>query len=82
MSATMTARYAATESAHAQIHLFLERCHARGIRLRDDTGLLPEDLTPLQISALIDDYLGIDRAQLDLERAAQLQPGAECACGE
>jgi hypothetical protein len=80
MSAPMTIRYAATEPSRAQMHEFVEAIRTAGFKIIDDSGLLPEELTPNQISALIDRQFGIDREQLNAERAAQLQPGAECAC--
>jgi len=44
--------------------------------------LIPQELTVNEVSVLLDEQQGINRAQLDAERSAQLQPGAECACGE
>lgn len=78
----MTIRYTRTEDARSLIHKFVEAIRRDGIRIVDSSGLLPEELTPLQISNLIDRHFGIDRARLDAERAATREPGAECACGE
>ncbi len=80
MSAPMTSRYNATLAARDEVHKFVEAIRRDGIKIVDDSGLFPRELTPLEISQAIDRQFGIDRAQLHAEREAALQPGAECAC--
>jgi hypothetical protein len=78
----MTQRYASHEPAREIIHSFVEFARMKGTHFVATGGLFPEELTVKQISELIDEQHGIDRTQLHAERCAQLQPGAECACGE
>jgi hypothetical protein len=77
-----TQRYLSTSDARGAIHAFVEFARTKDIQLVANGGLFPVELTVAETSALIDQQQGIDRAQLNAERASQLQPGAECACGE
>lgn len=80
MSAQMTQLYQATLAARDQIHGLIEAARSKGVTLVDGTGLLPQELTVLQVSQLIDEYFGIDRGQLDAERQAALEAAGECPC--
>ena len=82
MIGPMTQRYLSTSDARGAVHAFVEFARAQGIHLCDSRALIQQELTVNEVSVLIDEQQGIDREQLDAERAAQLQPGAECACGE
>lgn len=78
----ITTRYVAAEPARGAVHAFVEFARPHGIKLIDETGLIPQELSVLQVSQLIDQWQDIDRDQLNAERQAALQLGAECACGE
>ncbi|MDD2763456.1 MAG: hypothetical protein PHE83_05720 [Opitutaceae bacterium] len=80
---TMSFRYASTAHDRGEILIFLHAAQGAGYRLcREDPLLGTWTPTPDDIEGLLDAHFGIDRAALNAERAAQLQPGAECACGE
>lgn len=76
----MTTRYVASEPARGAVHAFIEFARPRGIKLVDETGLIPQELSVLQVSQQIDRWQDVDREQLNAERQAALQPGAACAC--
>jgi hypothetical protein len=77
-----TQRYMACADARGAIHAFVEFARTKDIQLVSNGGLFPQKLTVAETSALIDAQQGIDRAQLNSERAATRELGAECACGE
>lgn len=82
MSAAMLQRHAAAEPARAAVHEFIEFARTKGIKLVDDSGLVPVEQTVAQVSALIDQQHGIDRAQLAAEHAEQFRSAAACPCGD
>lgn len=70
----------ATAERRCAIRDFLADASAAGLILVERDALIPQPITPAQELALIDRHFGIDRTVLNAERAAQLNPGAECAC--
>ena len=82
MIGPMTQRYLSSSDARGAVHAFVEFARTKGVKLFNPSELIPQELTVNEVSVLLDEQQGINRAQLDAERSAQLQPGAECACGE
>ena len=78
----MMHRAAATADTREAIRGFLAAAADQGFILVERGALIPTPITPADELALIDRHFAIDRAQLQAERAAQLTPGAECACGD
>jgi hypothetical protein len=79
-AAPMTQRLAATLPQRLAVRDFLAFAATRGALLTDQSALIPQAMTRAEQEAMLDAHYGIDRAQLAAERAAQLTPGAECAC--
>jgi hypothetical protein len=78
----MLEHFAEIEPARVAVFDLVLFARGKGVQVMDTSGLIPVELTVLQLSQLMDELHGIDREQLAAEHAAQLQPGAECACGE
>lgn len=79
-AAPMTQRLAAAQPLRAAVEAFLAYAAAHGHLLTDQSALIPQAMTRAEQEAMLDAHFGIDRAALNAERAAQLTPGAECAC--
>jgi len=78
----MIHRANATADTREAIRGFLATAAEAGYILIERGALIPQAITPDEELALVDRHFGIDRAQLNAERAAILTPGAECACGD
>ncbi len=72
--------YADTLAQRSQILAFLTAAGAAGAVLVEKGSLLPTEIPPAQLTVILDQHLGVDRAALNAERAAELTPGGHCAC--
>ena len=81
MNGPMTQRLIAGELERKSLAMFLASLEAQDLKIcsRDELFRTWEPITRTH-QDLIDRHQEIDREQLAAERAAQLQPGADCAC--
>jgi hypothetical protein len=78
----MIQRADATREHRMAIRNFLASAARSGFILVERDAVIPQPLSGEDEIELIDRHFGIDRAQLQSERAALLTPGADCACGD
>ncbi len=82
MSAPASLKWQATAHDRMALVDFISFCRSQGFILCHEGDFLVREITPEEQVELLNRRLGIDSAQLAAERVVQLNPGAECACGE